>query len=118
MNTTQKTPSRADLGRIMYQQNTKGELVPKIGGCESAEEGALFALRKIVKAKEMPPKEGAKFLRMFAISRTQPIFFDSFAKTRALKLGKIVWANLWTSTKYKPFGQSLPNLKSRPRLCS
>ncbi len=89
MNTTQKTPSRADLGRIMYQQNTKGELVPKIGGCESAEEGALFALRKIVKAKEMPPKEGAKYLRTFAISRTQPIFFDSFAKTRALKLGKI-----------------------------
>jgi hypothetical protein len=89
MNTTQKTPSRADLGRVMYQQNTKGELVPKIGGCETAEEGALYALKRIVKAKEMPPKDGAKYLRTLGISRTQPIFFDSFAKTRALKLGKI-----------------------------
>jgi hypothetical protein len=89
MSTTQKTPSRADLGRVMYQQNTKGELVPKIGGCESAEEGALFALRKIEKAKGMDAKNAAKYLRTFGISRTQPIFFDSFAKTRALKLGKI-----------------------------
>ncbi len=89
MNTTQKTPSRADLGRVMYQVNTKGEKVAKIGGCETAEEGALYALRLIVKAKGMEPKEGAKYLRTLGVSRTQSIYFDSFSQTRALNLGKI-----------------------------
>jgi hypothetical protein len=89
MNTTQKTPSRADLGRVMYQVNTKGEKVAKVGGCETAEEGALYALRLIVKAKGMDAKNGAKYLRTLGVSRSQSIYFDSFSQTRALALGKI-----------------------------
>lgn len=89
MNTTLKTPSRADLGRVMYQVNTKGEKVAKLGGCETAEEGALYALRLIVKAKGMDSKNGAKYLRTLGVSRNQSIYFDSFSQTRALALGKI-----------------------------
>jgi hypothetical protein len=89
MNTKQATTNRASLGRVLFQVNTKGEKVAKIGGCESAEEGALYALRLIVKAKGMTAKDGAKYLRTLGVSRTQTIYFDSFGNTRALALGKI-----------------------------
>jgi hypothetical protein len=89
MNTKQATTNRASLGRVLFQVNTKGEKVAKIGGCESAEEGALYALRLIVKAKGMDAKNGAKYLRTLGVSRGQQIYFDSFASTRSLALGKI-----------------------------
>ena len=77
------------LGLIMYQENTKGQLVPKVGGCKDEREGVEYTMRRLIKAKGMDPKEGAKYVRVMQISRNQPISFLSFKSTRVQKLGKI-----------------------------
>ena len=77
------------LGIIMYQENTKGQLVPKVGGCKNEQEGVEYTMKHLIKAKGMQPIEGAKYLRFFKISRIQPIYFHSFKNTRLLQIGKI-----------------------------
>jgi hypothetical protein len=77
------------LGLVLFQENTKGQLVPKIGGCKDEREGVEYTMRRLIKAKGMEPKEGAKYLRIMQISRNQPISFLSFKSTRVQKLGKI-----------------------------
>jgi hypothetical protein len=77
------------LGLIMYQENTKGQLVPKVGGCKDEREGVEYTMNHLIRAKGMQPKEGAKYLRVMQISRMQPISFLSFKSTRVQKLGKI-----------------------------
>jgi hypothetical protein len=77
------------LGLVLFQENTKGQLVPKIGGCKDEREGVEYTMRRLIKAKSMEPKEGAKYLRVMQISRNQPISFLSFKNTRVKKLGKI-----------------------------
>lgn len=73
----------------MYQENTKGQLVPKIGGCKDEREGVEYTIKYLITAKGMQPKDGAKYLRVMQISRMQPISFLSFKNTRIQKLGKI-----------------------------
>lgn len=87
MNTTEFNTE--GLGLVMYQENTKGQLVPKIGGCKDEREGVEYTMRRLIRAKGMQPKEGAKYLRVMQISRSQPISFLSFKNTRVQKLGKI-----------------------------
>ena len=77
------------LGLVLFQENTKGQLVPKVGGCKDEREGVEYIMRRLIKAKGMEPKEGAKYLRVMQISRNQPISFLSFKTTRVKKLGKI-----------------------------
>lgn len=77
------------LGLIMYQENTKGQLVPKVGGCKDEREGVEYTIKRLIRAKGMEPKDGAKYLRVMQISRMQPISFLSFKNTRVQKLGKI-----------------------------
>lgn len=77
------------LGLVMYQVNTKGEAVPKVGGCETEREAVEYTIKRLIKAKGMAPKEGAKYLRVLQISRTQPLYFNSFKNSRLQRLGKI-----------------------------
>jgi hypothetical protein len=77
------------LGLVMYQVNTKGEAVPKVGGCETEREAVEYTIKRLITAKKMPPKEGAKYLRVLQISRTQPVYFDSFKNSRLKRLGKV-----------------------------
>jgi hypothetical protein len=73
----------------LYQINTKGQKVAKVGGCADVIEGAKYALRIVQKAQGMEQKQGAKYLRTLGISKAQPIHFDTFANTRLQKLGTI-----------------------------
>jgi len=77
------------LGLIMYQQNTKGFAVPKVGGCETEREAVEYTISRLIKAKKMEPKEGAKYLRVLGLSRLQAIYFDSFKNSRLVRLGKV-----------------------------
>ena len=77
------------LGLVMYQENTKGQLIPTIGGCKDEREGVEYTIERLIRAKGMQPKEGAKYLRVMQISRNKPIYFHSFKTTRLQKLGKI-----------------------------
>ena len=79
----------------LYQINTKGEAVAKVGDCEDEREGVEYTTRCIIKAKKMAPKEAACYLRKINLSRTQPIFFNSFKNSRlkafgAIRLGQFV----------------------------
>ena len=73
----------------MYQVNTKGEAVPKVGGCTNEREAVEYTIKRLIKAKGLGPKEGAKYLRVLQISRTQPVYFDSFKNSRLKRLGKV-----------------------------
>lgn len=74
---------------VMYQVNTKGDKVAKIGGCSNEREAVEFAVRIVIRAKKMQPKEGAAYLRTLGVSRLQPIYFDYFKSSRLQRLGKI-----------------------------
>lgn len=73
----------------MYQINTKGEAVPTVGGCETEREAVEYTIKRLINSKKMPPKEGAKYLRVLQISRTKPVYFDSFKNSRLKRLGKV-----------------------------
>ena len=73
----------------LYQINTKGEAVPKVGDCENEREGVEYTMKCLIKAKKMAPKEAACYLRKINLSRTQPIFFNSFKNSRLKKFGAI-----------------------------
>jgi hypothetical protein len=77
------------LGLIMYQVNTKGEAVPKVGGCTTEREAVEYTIRRLIRAKGMPPKEGAKYLRVLGLSRTQAVKFNTFNSERLKALGKV-----------------------------
>lgn len=79
----------------LYQINTKGEAVAKVGGCENEREGVEYTIKCLIKAKKMEPKNGAFYLRKINLSRNQPIFFNSFKSSRlkafgAIRLGQFV----------------------------
>lgn len=73
----------------LYQINTKGEAVAKIGGCANEREGVEYAIKRLIKAKGMAPKEAACYLRKINLSRNQPLFFNSFKNSRLKKFGTI-----------------------------
>lgn len=73
----------------LFQVNTKGQAVPKIGGAANERDAVAYALRIIIKAKGMEPKNGAKYLRTLGISRTQAVYFDTFKSTNLKRLGTI-----------------------------
>lgn len=77
------------LGLVMFQVNTKGEAVPKVGGCETEREAVEYTIKRLIKAKGMAPKEGAKYLRVLGLSRTQAVYFTTFKSSRLQKLGKV-----------------------------
>ena len=77
------------MSLILFQVNTKGAAVPKVGGAQTEAEAVAYALRIIVRAKGMDSKNGAKYLRTLNISRLQPIFFESFKSSRLKALGTI-----------------------------
>jgi hypothetical protein len=73
----------------LFQVNTKGQPVPTIGGAETEREAIAYALRIIIKAKGMEPKNGAKYLRTLGVSRNQAVYFDTFKSTNLKRLGTI-----------------------------
>jgi len=73
----------------MYQLNTKGEAVPKVGGCTTEREAVEYTIKRLIKAKGMQPKEGAKYLRVLGLSRIQSVYFDTFKNSRLQRLGKV-----------------------------
>ena len=73
----------------LFQINTKGAAVPKVGGAQTEAEAVAYALRIIVRAKGMDAKNGAKYLRTLGVSRNQAIFFESFKSSRLQALGTI-----------------------------
>ena len=77
------------LGLVMYQVNTKGEAVPKVGGCETEREAVEYTMRRLIRAKGMEPKEGEKYLRVLGLSRSQAIHFSTFKGARLKALGKV-----------------------------
>jgi hypothetical protein len=86
MNTTSVT---------MYQVNTKGEKVAKIGGAANEIEAALYALRIVRKAVAMGTKAGNHYLRKLNLSKAQEITFPTmdkniFLSSRAVRLGQFI----------------------------
>ena len=73
----------------LFQINTKGAAVPKVGGAQNEAEAVAYALRIIVRAKGMDAKNGAKYLRTLGVSRNQAIYFESFKSSRLKALGTI-----------------------------
>ncbi len=73
----------------LFQINTKGAHVPKVGGAQTEAEAVAFALRIIVRAKSMDAKNGAKYLRTLGVSRNQAIYFETFKSSRLKALGTI-----------------------------
>ena len=73
----------------LYQINTKGEAVAKIGGCANEREGVEYAIKRLIKAKGMDAKNGACYLRKINLSRNQPLFFNSFKNSRLKAFGTI-----------------------------
>jgi hypothetical protein len=73
----------------LYQINTKGEAVAKVGDCKDEREGVEYTIKRLIKAKGMAPKEAAFYLRKINLSRNQPIFFNSFKNSRLKKFGNI-----------------------------
>lgn len=73
----------------LFQINTKGAAVPKVGGAQTEAEAVAYALRIIVRAKGMDAKNGAKYLRTLGISRNQAIFFETFKSSNLKALGTI-----------------------------
>jgi hypothetical protein len=73
----------------LSQINTKGTIVPKVGGATTEAEAVAYALRIIIKAKGMDAKNGAKYLRTLGISRNQAIYFESFNSSKLQRLGTI-----------------------------
>lgn len=77
------------LGLVMFQVNTKGQAVPKVGGCTTEREAVEYTIKRLIRAKGMPPKEGAKYLRVLGLSRTQPVYFTTFKGAKLRALGKV-----------------------------
>jgi hypothetical protein len=75
--------------KTLYQINSKGMKVPKIGGEGSETEKTTYILKIVRKAVKMEQKQGAKYLRTLGVSKNSPIYFNSFNVEKFQNLGKI-----------------------------
>jgi hypothetical protein len=80
-----------ETNKTLYQINSKGNKVAKVGGAKSEAEATLYLLKIATKAAGMEPKQGAKYLRTLGVSKMQPLYFNTFnaEKLQALKTIRI-----------------------------
>ena len=73
----------------LYQINSNGAKVAKVGGVGTEVEATIFALSKVLKASTMDKKAGLKYLRTLNISKGQEIYFPTMERN-TLKGLKVV----------------------------